>query len=392
MVGLDARLGADDNQALDKIAKFADVARPWIAEKNVHGGVAQFAGLFSVLRAEFVEEVARQRGDVLRAVPQRGNEKRNDVKAIKEVLAKIAAIYFLFEILVRGGDDADIHAHGLIGAHWFEALLFENTQHFGLRAHAHVADFIEEQRAAVGFFELADLVLAGARETAFDMAEEFGLDQFFGDGGAIQFDEGAFAAEAGRVQCPGDEFFAGAAFAIDQDAAVGRCGDGDLLAHGLHGNAIADDLITVAQFAAEQLIFFLEAPLLDGVADQNDNFFKGKWLFEKVECAKFRGPHGGFDGAVTGDHDDCRGPGNGLQTAEGCQSIDARQPDIEKNDFKIPGGGPLERLFGRAHGLHVIALIQKNRRERFTNAGLVIDDQDVRLGTHREDSDPWSVA
>ena len=65
---------------------------------------------------------------------------------------------FLFEFLVGGGDDADVDAHGLIGADGFEALLFEDPENFGLGAQTHVADFVEEERAAVGLLEFADFV------------------------------------------------------------------------------------------------------------------------------------------------------------------------------------------------------------------------------------------
>src|SRR5271154_1751708 len=57
VVGLDFCLWADDDQALDEVAKFADVAGPGIAEENVHGGIAQFADFFAVGDAEFVQEM-----------------------------------------------------------------------------------------------------------------------------------------------------------------------------------------------------------------------------------------------------------------------------------------------------------------------------------------------
>jgi len=60
--------------------------------------------------------------------------------------------------------------------------------------------------------EFADLVVHGSGETTFDVAEKFGLDEFFGDGGAIDFYEWALVAEAGGVERTSDQLFAGAAF------------------------------------------------------------------------------------------------------------------------------------------------------------------------------------
>src|SRR6266852_2734807 len=94
--------------------------------------------------------------NVFLAIAQRRNEEGNYVQAVEEILAEGAAGDFLFEIFICGGDDAHIYMESLIGADAFEALLFEDAEDFGLGAEAHVADFVEEERAAIGFGELAD--------------------------------------------------------------------------------------------------------------------------------------------------------------------------------------------------------------------------------------------
>ena len=42
---------------------------------------------------------------------------------------------------------------------------------------SHLADFVEEQRAAVGALEQADAIAVGAREAAADVAEQLGFEQ-----------------------------------------------------------------------------------------------------------------------------------------------------------------------------------------------------------------------
>ena len=59
----------------------------------------------------------------------------------------------------------------LVRADALKTLLFQNAQHFRLGAQAHVADFIEKERAAIGFLKFADFIFAGPGETAFDVAE-----------------------------------------------------------------------------------------------------------------------------------------------------------------------------------------------------------------------------
>ena len=37
---------------------------------------------------------------------------------------------------------------------------------------------------------------------------------------------------------------------------------------------------------------------------RTNNFFEGERLFDEIEGAELGGAHGGFDGAVAGNHDD----------------------------------------------------------------------------------------
>src|SRR5258706_2043586 len=148
--------------------------------------------------------MAGEYGNVRSAIAERGYKKGNYVETVEKILTETSVQDCLFQIFVGGGDDANIHAGSLIGAYWFETLLFEHAQHFRLRAQTHVANFVEEKSTAVGLLEFADLVVHGSGETTFDVAEKFGLDEFFGDGGAIDFYEWAFVAEAGGVERTSD--------------------------------------------------------------------------------------------------------------------------------------------------------------------------------------------
>ena len=98
------------------------------------------------------------------------------------------------QIAVGGHDDADVHVDGLRAADAFEAALFQDAQEFGLNGHGQLADFVEKKCAVVGEIHFADFAGARAGEGAALVAEEFVFDQAFGDGGAIEGDEGFVAA------------------------------------------------------------------------------------------------------------------------------------------------------------------------------------------------------
>ena len=85
-----------------------------------------------------------------------------------------------------------------------------------------VADFVEEQGAALGQLDLADGRLDRAGEGAALIAEQLGLEQVFGDRGAVDGDEFALGARALVVDRAGEQFLAGAAGAEQHHRDVGR--------------------------------------------------------------------------------------------------------------------------------------------------------------------------
>jgi hypothetical protein len=102
---------------------------------------------------------------------------------------------------------------------WADLALGQHPQQPGLQAQRHVADLVEEQRAAVGRLDQPALgPRPGAGEAAGQVAEQLALDQALGDGRAVDGDEGLRAALAGGVQGLGEVFLAAAGLAGDQQA------------------------------------------------------------------------------------------------------------------------------------------------------------------------------
>ena len=172
-----------------------------------------------------VDEVVDEGNDVFFAVAQRGDEDGDDGETVVEVLAKLIFADGFFEIAVGGGDDAHVDLHVLDAADAADDLIFEDAQEFGLQERREFADFVEEEGAAVGGFEESFLHLLGVGECAFFVAEEFGFHESFGNGGAVDGDEGLFLARAFVVDGLGDEIFAGAALALNEDGGGFAGGD-----------------------------------------------------------------------------------------------------------------------------------------------------------------------
>ena len=209
---------------MQRVFQLADVARPArgveraarVDRQRPHG---QTIGL-----GIFLDEVRGQFADIGRALAQRRNLQVHDVEPEHQIFAERAGAHRVGQDAVGGGDDADVDRHGLRPADAVDDALLDGAQQFGLQAHVHFGNFVEQQRAAIGFLELADAAAERAGEGAFLMAEQFGLQEVLGDRGAIDGDERLLGALRARMNIARQHFLAGAAFAGDQHRGV-RAGD-----------------------------------------------------------------------------------------------------------------------------------------------------------------------
>ncbi len=123
MLALDALgLGVEDEDALDEVAQLADVAGPVVLAEGGEGVFGHLDVGAAVLRAELLEEFLDEERDVFLAVAQGRDEEGDDVEAVEEVFAEVAAGDLFFEVFVGGGDDADVDVDGVAGADGVEAL------------------------------------------------------------------------------------------------------------------------------------------------------------------------------------------------------------------------------------------------------------------------------
>ena len=79
------------------------------------------------------------------------------MQAIKEVFAEPAGFHIGDQVAVGGGDDAHVDLDGLASADRLDLALLQRAQQFDLRRERQLADFVEEQRAAVGLDEFAGM-------------------------------------------------------------------------------------------------------------------------------------------------------------------------------------------------------------------------------------------
>ena len=137
----------------------------------------------------FRQEVVGEDRDFFTALTQRRHLDRHDVQPEEEILAELTVRHRALEVAVGGGDDPDVDVHVVLAAEPRELTVLEHLQQLGLQRRAHLADFVQEQRAVIGELELARLVLYRARERPAFEAEQLRLEQFGRQCRAIHFHE-----------------------------------------------------------------------------------------------------------------------------------------------------------------------------------------------------------
>ena len=182
-----------------------------------------------------------QRRDVLAALAQRRQPDRHDVEAVEQVLAEQPLRDQLAQVAVGRGDDPEVRLDRRAAADRHELARLQHAQQAGLGLERHVADLVEEQRAALGLLEAADLARVRAGERAALVAEQLALDQLARDRRHVDGDERAAAALAVVVHRARDELLAGAGFAVDHDRQVGAHQPRDDAVDLLHRRRAADD-------------------------------------------------------------------------------------------------------------------------------------------------------
>src|SRR5690606_21129580 len=213
---------AEQQQAFDGMAEFAHVAGPAALHQRAQHGLGQDHVAEPVQLRRFVDEVPDQQRDVLAALAQRRGVQGDHGQPVVEVLAEARPGDLLLQVAMGGGDDAHVHALFALAADARDDAFLQCAQQFRLQRQRQLADFVEEQRAAVGLGEIA--VARGHRTgkgAAFG-AEKLGFGQAFGNRPAVHRDEGPVGTARQPMQGARDQLLAGAGFALDQHAGFGR--------------------------------------------------------------------------------------------------------------------------------------------------------------------------
>jgi len=378
-----------DDEPLDHVLQLAHVARPVVFLEELPQLVRDLGNRPVVLARVLGDEEVGEPRDLVPALAQGGHDDLDDLEPVVQILPEIAGEHHLLEIPVGGGQHAHVHRLPLVAAQTGELAVLQHVEQLGLQGRLQLRDFVQEDRAAVGLFELADPRGRRAGERTLLVAEQLALQQLGGQRGAVDADHRVRVPRRALVDRARHQFLPDAAVAADQhgDVAVGH-----LLDHGghrAHPLAAAPEqkrpVLVVAQLLAQGRDLRDEARLLGGVLDghverdlaQALRVVRLDHVVGRPEPDRLDDDRGLL---APGQHDGLGlGPGD-FQRAQRRQAVESRHHHVEQHDIgriALADGG--EHLVAPRIGPGLVAAQREERTQVGRKRGIVVDDGHERL-------------
>src|SRR3989449_9067477 len=165
-----------DHRGLDQVPELADVPGPRVPTERVQRLARDDLDPAGHGTREPLDEVAHQGGNVLGPLAERRGLGRGNAPPRGESVPATVLFHPPEEGAGARGREADVDLDRLRTADPLELLLLQDAQQLRLELERDLADLVEEQRAAVGHLEAADLLGDGAGEGAPLVPEELALE------------------------------------------------------------------------------------------------------------------------------------------------------------------------------------------------------------------------
>src|SRR5437588_459305 len=312
---------------------------------------------------------------------------RDDVETVEEVCAEAPGAHVVGEVAVGGGDDAHVRLAVARRADAAEAPLFEEAEEFDLRLLGHLADLVEEERRAVGGLDQAALRRGRAGERAALVPEEFRLEEWFGQGRAVDRDHRRVRARASRVDEAREHVLAHARLAGDDDGRVGarrRLGERHQVSHRLtpeDGRRLRV-LRGRAHGVTQGGVLPDEAALLVGLADDRFDLVERGGLRQVVVSAEPHRLQPRAERGVGGEHDDFGRVFELAYLAEGVEAGEARHANVQEHHVEVVLRERVERLLAGGRRGGVEAHARDLLRQEPAQHGVVVHNHHADFSAH----------
>ena len=134
----------------------------------------------------------RERQNIVDALAQRRHGDDVERQTIEKVFAKAPLVSKALQVCIGGTDNAHVHLQRFVTANALYFTVLDRAQDLLLHAQRNRRQLVENQRAAIGAFEMSDMRPGRACESAGLMAEQFRLEDRLGQRGAVDLDDMLF--------------------------------------------------------------------------------------------------------------------------------------------------------------------------------------------------------
>ncbi|MNE21868.1 hypothetical protein D3C80_1150490 [compost metagenome] len=213
MLGSNQPVIGKQTRPFQDVAQLADIARKRMQPKLLQGIVTQPGRR---LARHTLQQALRKQRQIFHPLSQCRQADREPADTVIQVFTEGAVRHHLFERLVGGRYQAEIRMHRAQAAHRAEAARLDQTQQLHLHRQRYFANFVEEQRAAMGRLSQADLALVGTGERAFFIAEQLAFEQRLRQASAVDHHQRAVCSGAAHVHRTGEQFFTATRLTLQQ--------------------------------------------------------------------------------------------------------------------------------------------------------------------------------
>ncbi|KAG9613773.1 hypothetical protein KCV01_g966, partial [Aureobasidium melanogenum] len=363
--------GRDHREAPAEVFQLAHVAGILALLDQLHRATRETLRRQVEIGRRLGEEMFRKQGNIAAPLPQRRQRNTHHVQAVLQVGAEQAGSDAGVQVLMRGGDDAHVAAQRLATAHAVILATGQHAQQARLQAHRHVADLIEEQRAALGLLEAADMPACRAGKGARLVAKQFAFQQLSRNRGGVQRHIRLAATCAFLMQRTGHQFLARPRLAGDQHVEVAGRHAPDQAKHLAHRRALAEQGVRILAQLGNNYVL---ARRRQRTFHRRHRLIEIERLGDIVHRARaIRGGRGGDIGK--GAHDDHRADIAPGQIAQQPQAILARHAHVGDQQRRARILKCRPHCVARAEFAHGMPRVAQRLRQHETHAAIVVEGE-----------------
>ena len=142
-----------------------------------------------------------------------------------------------------------------------ECAFLQKTQQLDLSLHCQIANFVEEERSAIGNFCTTLAHVNGTCESAFFVTEKFAFHKIFREGCAVERYKRLVFTRRKLHNCTSDHLFTRTATTANKHGRIRRSDLTHLFVHNLHFAAVANKFTRLTTEHVSQLLVFVNQGL-----------------------------------------------------------------------------------------------------------------------------------